>query len=445
MNHRRPVKLLYGKEGADLQLPSDAVVLSGKDPPAVADPGQAVASALAEPIGTPPLTELIRRRRPETIAITVSDITRPVPNRQFLPAMLDALAEAGICDEQVSIIIGTGMHRPSTPEERDFILGREILERLQVIDHTADRPETLTKVSADPPVSVCTRFVEADFRIVTGYIEPHFMAGFSGGRKGVFPALVDLASIQRFHGFDVLANPLADNGILDGNPCHEIALELANTVGVDFLLNVAITREREIAGIYCGDLVEAHLAGCRGGRRLDHRRGSRPPRPGGHVRGRVSARSDLLPDCKGHVHRPPRSPTRHDLAPGLGLWRGPGKSSLHRADARVGLRLARLPRAHRGESPRNQARSVGASGAVPRTGPHRQRAPLVRHRWHPGRVAEAPRFDAAAGRGRCDPACPARHRRLSVDSPPRPGRRDSRRPVHDAAQRAASRPPISPV
>ena len=114
-----------------------------------------------------------------------------------------------------------------------------------------------------PPVSVCRRFAESDFRIVTGYIEPHFMAGFSGGRKGVFPALVDLASIQRFHGFDTLASPLADNGILDGNPCHEIALEIAKTVGVDFLFNVAITRDREIAGIYCGDLVEAHLAGCR--------------------------------------------------------------------------------------------------------------------------------------------------------------------------------------
>jgi tripeptide aminopeptidase len=104
--------------------------------------------------------------------------------------------------------------------------------------------------------------MEADFRIVTGYIEPHFMAGFSGGRKGLFPALVDLASIQRFHGFETLADPRADNGILDGNPCHEIALEIAEIVGVDFLFNVAITREREIAGIYCGDLIQAHLAGC---------------------------------------------------------------------------------------------------------------------------------------------------------------------------------------
>ncbi len=262
MDDRRRVRLLYGRNGADIELPRDAVNLSGEDPPTVAHPERAVASALADPIGTPPLAELIRRRQPRTVAITVSDITRPVPNRRFLPVMLDVLTAADVADERISIIIGTGMHRPSTPEEREFILGREIARRLEIIDHTADRPETLTKVSDDPPVSVCTRFVEADFRIVTGYIEPHFMAGFSGGRKGVFPALVDLASIQRFHGFDTLADPLADNGILEGNPCHEIALEIAQTVGVDFLFNVAITRDREIAGIYCGDLKQAHLAGC---------------------------------------------------------------------------------------------------------------------------------------------------------------------------------------
>ena len=119
------------------------------------------------------------------------------------------------------------------------------------------------KVSDDPPVSVCRRFAQADLKIVTGYIEPHFMAGFSGGRKGVCPALVDLATVQRFHGYATLAHPKADNGILNGNPCHEIALKVAQAVGVDFLFNVAITRDRRVAGVYCGDLVEAHLAGCR--------------------------------------------------------------------------------------------------------------------------------------------------------------------------------------
>jgi len=263
MTGRRTVRLLYGRGGMDLRVPAAATILTGQHPPAVGDAPTAVRAALASPIGSPPLSELLAAKRPETVAITVSDITRPVPNKQFIPAMLAELNAAGIADARIVIIVGTGMHRPSTAEELEFILGADILKRVEVIDHTADRPETLTKVSDDPPVSVAARFAEADFRIVTGYIEPHFMAGFSGGRKGVCPALVDLPTLQRFHGYDTLANPRADNGVLEGNPCHEIALKVARTVGVDFLFNVAITQDRQIAGIYCGDLIEAHLAGCK--------------------------------------------------------------------------------------------------------------------------------------------------------------------------------------
>jgi len=251
----------------ELRVPDAADVLHGQDVPAVADAPTAIAEALANPIGSPPLAELLKATTPRTVAVTVSDITRPVPNREFLPAVLAVLNRAGVADSRVVIVIGTGMHRPSTPAERDTIVGRDIERRVEVIDHTADRPQTLVKVrdGADgrPPVFVNRRFAEADFRICTGYIEPHFMAGFSGGRKGVCPAMVDLATINGFHGYETLAHPLADNGILEGNPCHEIALEVARTVGVDFLLNVAITRDRRIAGVYCGDLEAAHVAGCR--------------------------------------------------------------------------------------------------------------------------------------------------------------------------------------
>jgi nickel-dependent lactate racemase len=185
-----------------------------------------------------------------------------VPNRQFLPAILRLLNDAGVDDSRIVIIIGTGMHRASSEQERELLVGRDILGRVEVIDHRADDVETLVKVSDEPPVRVCRQFAEVDFRIVTGFIEPHFMAGFSGGRKGVCPALVDLQTIQRFHGYETLSSPNADNGILEGNPCHESALSVARAVGVDFLFNVAITRDRRIAGIYCGDLEEAHLAGC---------------------------------------------------------------------------------------------------------------------------------------------------------------------------------------
>jgi nickel-dependent lactate racemase len=257
------VKLLYGKGRLRLRLPAPAAVLEAASPAPLPDARGAVAAALRAPIGTPPLADLLARRRPRSVAITISDITRPVPNRQFLPALFGVLGDCGIADERIVILIGTGMHRPSTPEEREHLVGREILERVEVIDHRAEDPAAVVQVCDDPPVRVNRRFAEADFRIVTGYIEPHFMAGFSGGRKGVCPALVDLATIQRFHGYRTLADPRADNGILEGNPCHEIALRVARAVGVDFLLNVAITRDRRIAGIYCGDLQQAHEAGCR--------------------------------------------------------------------------------------------------------------------------------------------------------------------------------------
>jgi len=262
MADAKTVTLLYGKAGMALRVPASAAVLVGQDVKAVPRPRAAVAKALAEPIGSPPLAERIAARRPRSVAITISDITRPVPNRVFLPPLLAALNAAGVADSRIAIIIGTGMHRPSTPAERDALVGPETLSRVEVIDHLAADPATLLAVSDDPPVSVNRRFAEADFRIVTGYIEPHFMAGFSGGRKGVCPALVDLATVQRFHGYETLADPRADNGVLEGNPCHEIALAVARTVGVDFLLNVAITRDRRLAGIYGGDLERAHAAGC---------------------------------------------------------------------------------------------------------------------------------------------------------------------------------------
>ncbi|MGB2824352.1 MAG: nickel-dependent lactate racemase [Phycisphaerae bacterium] len=267
----KTVSLLDGKEGMELGVPDSADVLVGQDIPAVGEPDRAVAQALANPIGSPPLAEIVARKAPKTVAITISDITRPVPNKEFLPAMLKVLNDCGIADSQIVIIIGTGMHRPSTPAEREILVGRDIERRIEVIDHRADAPETLVRVSdgsrdltaGDPPVSVCRRFAEADLRIVTGYIEAHFMAGFSGGRKCVCPALVDLETVQRFHGFETLAHPKADTGVLEGNPCHEIALKVAKIVGVDFLFNVAITQDRRMAGIYCGDLVKAHQAGCK--------------------------------------------------------------------------------------------------------------------------------------------------------------------------------------
>ncbi len=260
-------RLRYGRDGLTVRVAAD--VLQAPHGPAAKDPLKVARQALERPIGSASLAQLIRAKKPKTLAITISDITRPVPHADFLPAVLEVVRESGVADRDVLIIIGTGMHRPSTADERRIMLGEPILARYEVIDHRPRDPAALTQVSdgsdiaeGHPPVSVCKRFVEADFRIVTGLIEHHFMAGFSGGRKGVCPALVDLRTIQRFHGFKTLSHPRIGNGILGGNPCHEISLKVAKLVGVDFLVNVAVSGDRRMAGIYCGELEKAHEAGC---------------------------------------------------------------------------------------------------------------------------------------------------------------------------------------
>jgi nickel-dependent lactate racemase len=263
MSGQKQATLRYGDGRLTVEVPEEAAVLENTAAaPSVGDPVEVVRRSLAEPIGSPPLAELVRRKKPRSVAITISDITRPVPNRVILPALLDVLNAEGVADEQVSIIIGTGMHRPSTDVEKDILVGPDLRRRCAVLDHEADDADGLVRISDDPPVSLNRRFHEADFRIVTGLIEPHFMAGYSGGRKGVCPALVDLHTVQRFHGYDILADPKSTNGVIEGNPCHAESLRIAKLVGVDFLVNVTINHERALSGVYAGDMEAAHEAGC---------------------------------------------------------------------------------------------------------------------------------------------------------------------------------------
>ena len=256
------ISFRYGRSHASLDLPEHADVLSGPMIPALPDPEAAVREALRNPIGCRPLRALVAEAKPRTVAISISDITRPVPNELLIEALLEELAAAGVAESAVVVVIATGMHRESTAEELVTMLGDALPPRLEVIDHTAHDLGSVRRVSDDPPVSVCSRFLEADFRIVTGLIEPHFMAGFSGGRKGVCPGLVDLDTVQRFHGVGTMGDPNSVEGRLAGNPCHEIATEVAGIVGPEFLLNVAITHDRRAAGVYAGDLTAAFRVGC---------------------------------------------------------------------------------------------------------------------------------------------------------------------------------------
>ncbi len=255
----------YGKTRLRFRVPDDAVVLRAKQVPPLDDPQGAVECALLEPIACEPLPTLLARRRPSNAVITISDITRPVPNYQVLPPILSLLHDAGLSRDDVTILIATGMHRGSTPEERVELVGAEIAANYLIVDHHSEARDELLEM---PRLSVKgTRafvnklYCEADFKIVTGFIEPHFMAGFSGGRKGVCPGLVNVETVQKFHGFEFLDSPLAANFSLEGNPLHEEAMDIASMVGIDFLVNVALNEDKEMAAVFAGDWVDAWLAG----------------------------------------------------------------------------------------------------------------------------------------------------------------------------------------
>jgi len=256
-----------GRRQLKLDVPDDAVVYETCFPSPPAPPGDLVREAVSNPIGTPALVNKLAARRPGPVVVVVSDVTRPIPYASFLPVLLAGIESAGVAREEIAILIATGMHRPSTPDEREMMFGREVADSYRIVDHRADRDDELAEIPGRSRSGGAIRlnrlFVEAGFRIVTGLVEPHFMAGFSGGRKAVCPGLCSLNTIRTFHGYDFLADPAARNGNLAGNPLHEEALSIARQAGVDFCLNVVLNRDREVIAACAGDLESSHEAACR--------------------------------------------------------------------------------------------------------------------------------------------------------------------------------------
>jgi nickel-dependent lactate racemase len=195
--------------------------------------------------------------------IVVSDATRPVPNRVLLPPILDELRAAGVPEQAGTVQIATGLHRPASPRELDDILGAELAKRLRVIQHDARDAEAhvdLGHTADGLPIRIDRFYVESDLRILTGLIEPHLMAGYSGGRKALCPGLAAVETIRVAHGPRMLEGHIGP-GIIEGNPLHRALLEVQRRVGAEFLVNVALDRERRIAGVFCGDPEEAHAVG----------------------------------------------------------------------------------------------------------------------------------------------------------------------------------------
>jgi nickel-dependent lactate racemase len=258
------VDLAFGKTGLTVNLPDGFRyrVLEARSAKPLADWRSSLESALDRPIASLPLAELARGKR--TAAISVCDITRPAPNRLTVPPVLHRLEEAGIRRENITILIATGLHRPATADEIREICGDEVAAAYRVVNHDARNLAShrhLGSTKSGTPVYIDERFVAADLHITFGFIEPHLMLGYSGGRKLIAPGLAAQETIKVLHSPRFMRDPRAVEGSIEDNPLHRELLEIARLARHDFLVDVALARDRSIAGIFAGAPEPAHRAG----------------------------------------------------------------------------------------------------------------------------------------------------------------------------------------
>ncbi len=256
------IRLPYGTQPLTVEAPfSEVTVLEPRCAEGLADEPGAFAAAVRAPIGARPLREIVAGGK--KIAVLVPDITRPFPSRRILPWLFKELAPARPADW--TIIIGTGSHRPNSPAELRTMLGAEIVARYRIVNHQAHDLTTMQPVGRREDggtVYLNREYAAADRRIILGFIEPHFMAGFSGGYKAVMPGVADIDSIMAFHRAAVIGDPRSTWGALEDNPTQALVRKLGALAPADFCINVTLNRQRSITGFFCGDPLAAHREGC---------------------------------------------------------------------------------------------------------------------------------------------------------------------------------------
>lgn len=258
------VHLAYGKKGLDVDLPEHNIVKVMTMPAAKAlrDPDSEIARALQSPIESAPLSGFARKAR--NACVVICDVTRPAPNKIILPHIFRVLEENGIARNEITVLVATGLHRPSRPEEIEEMVGVDIQNSYRVVDHRARIPEEqkyLGHTSRNTPVYIDKNYCNADLKITTGFIEPHLMAGFSGGRKMVAPGCAGELTIKHLHSPFFLENHMCKEGSIENNPLHHELLEIAEMAGHDFIVNVAMNESGRITGVFAGSPIQAHAAG----------------------------------------------------------------------------------------------------------------------------------------------------------------------------------------
>ncbi len=257
------VDLLYGRKGITVDLSDDieVTVVHKHSMPLLPDPVQAVWQALKNPVESLPLAELARGKK--SACILICDITRPVPNGTLLPPLIKTLTASGISKKDILILVATGLHRPNEGEElREIVGSDEVFHSIRIENHLARDRDAHVEIGKTPkgiPIMIDRRFIETDVKIVTGLVEPHFMAGYSGGRKVVAPGVAYQDTILMFHSAHILEHPKAVNCVVDGNPLHNEQVEIVRTIGGIVSLNVVIDEERRIGFVNFGEIETSHL------------------------------------------------------------------------------------------------------------------------------------------------------------------------------------------
>jgi lactate racemase len=256
------VKLAYGQGYLPVELPDGrTTVIEPTHRQGLADEKSAVIQALERPIAARPIREWIRPGN--KVCISFTDITRATPNHKLIPWILEHLSHVPV--EDITLLNQLGTHRPNTPEELAKILTPEVLRKYRVVNHEPEHDEAHRQFGTmrdGTPALINKHCADADVRIVTGFIEPHFFAGFSGGIKGIIPGVAALKSVMSNHGVKNIGDPSATFGITFGNPLWEELKEVALRVGPSFVVNVTLNEERAITNVFAGDLIEAHRQGC---------------------------------------------------------------------------------------------------------------------------------------------------------------------------------------
>src|SRR5207302_8666540 len=257
------VNLAYGQSHLTVDLPDDrATVIEPSHNPGLPDERSALIGALQKPIGARPIRELIKPT--DRVCIAFTDLTRATPNERIIPWLLEHL-QGVVPGRNITLLNQLGTHRPNTRAELEKMLTPKVTANYRVLNHEPENPDALVQLGTTrdgTPALLNRHLADADVRVITGFIEPHFFAGFSGGPKGIMPGCAGLKTVMSNHGAKNIGDSRAAFGMTEGNPLWEELREIALRIGPSFLLNVSLNEQKQITGVFAGDLLAAHKAGC---------------------------------------------------------------------------------------------------------------------------------------------------------------------------------------